>query len=57
MRQRRVIGRALGQVIAQEGTQGHRVRHSPVDAALRVQALKEADQQHAEVGPGWDPRA
>jgi hypothetical protein len=51
-RQRAVIGHRLARAELQELAQGQAVGAAPGDAALAVQALEVADEQHPEVAPG-----
>jgi hypothetical protein len=53
---RRMVRRRLRQHQAEKLAQGERVRRSPRDRALRVQAFEVADQQQPEVAPGRQPR-
>ena len=50
-RNRRMIGRRLGQHQSQKLAQGERIRRTPRNGALRIEAFEVADQQQTEVAP------
>jgi len=56
-RDRRVVRRRVGQGVTQKLPHADRVRHSPGNAALRVDAFKVAHQQHSEVDSRRQGRA
>jgi hypothetical protein len=52
-----VIRRRLNQRDAEEVAQRQRIRRTPRDAALRVDALEVANQQQADIDPRRQPRS
>ena len=53
-RHRRMIGRSLVELVAEECPQRQRIGDAPGDLTLRVDALEIADYEQAEIDPGRD---
>jgi hypothetical protein len=56
-RDRRVLGRRLVEIQAQEAAQRQRICRPPRDSALRVDPLEVADQQQAKIRAGRQTRS